>query len=135
MSQNNTARVIGHIEISKTQQKEAANKTSGKPLTRPLSSVLFAANDPEADRPVVQLPSGGHRAIACVRVIPHMNFADVTTVPDAMDKGESRTIRLPLNTPCVGWVKTQTISLVRRQRAEEVQARSAARPLDAILKK
>ena len=99
MSQNNTARVVGHIDLPQ------APRAQGKPKTRPLSSVLGAANNPEADRPVIQLPSGGHRAIASVRVLPHLNFADVRTVPDLTDGGESRTFRVPLNQPIVGWVK------------------------------
>jgi hypothetical protein len=111
MSQN--AAVIRQIDpatlaarLDKPQAQKAAEPE--KIRTRPLSSVLGAANNPEADRPVVRLPSGGHRAIASVRVIPHMGFCDVITVPDLSDGGEARTFRLPLNQPVVGWAKVKS---------------------------
>lgn len=107
MSQNNTARVIGFIEINKPAQ-EKPQGAQRRP--RPLSTVLGAANNPEADRPVVQLPSGGTRAIASVRVIPHTGFVDVTTVADLADGGVARTVRLPMNQPIVGWAKVPSKS-------------------------
>jgi hypothetical protein len=41
-------------------------------------------------------------------MIPHTNMAEIVTVPDLADGGTSRKIRVPMNTPIVGWAKVAT---------------------------
>lgn len=98
MSKFTNAQVVGHIALPA--------QAAPRERTRPLGSVVRSANTPEADRPVVRLPSGGHRAVASVRMIPHQNMCEITTVPDVLDGLKVRSFRLPLNTPVVGWSKT-----------------------------
>lgn len=52
--------------------------------------------------PVIALPSGaGERAIIKIRAIPHTEMVEVTTMPDAMDGGKMRTLRIKASTPIV----------------------------------
>lgn len=51
--------------------------------------------------PVIRLPSGAERAIIKSRAIPHTDMVEVTTLPDAMDGGHMRTLRVKSNTPIV----------------------------------
>lgn len=117
MTQNsNTARVVGFVEISKAQQKEAAQKTGGKSKQKPrnLGSVLGAANSPDSPRPIVLLTSGKERAIEKIVVKENMGMVDVFFVPDCADgmvasddgtlkPATHKSLRLPLNQPIVGW--------------------------------
>lgn len=122
MAQNNTAAVTPAVVVRHIQlPQKPVEQDQGKPApaglrTRPLSSVLGAANNPEADRPVVQLKSGGCRAIARVRINHASGFVGVEFMPDFADgveKDEDGTIRpatrkplmLPMNQPVVGWMK------------------------------
>lgn len=102
MSQN-AARIVGFVDLS--EQKEAPAQKSRR--SRPLSAVLSAANNPDADRPVIKLPSGAERAVSSIRVIPHSNLVEILTVADLADGGQARSLRVPLNTPVVGWAKVK----------------------------
>ena len=95
------ARTVEKQKPAEVQKPVEKTPRKGKPL----SAVLGAINNEAADRPVIVLPSGGERAIASVRVIPHIGFADITTVADLADGGKARTVRVPMNQPIVGWVK------------------------------
>ena len=108
------AKIVGHIELPAQPQ--------GSRRPRTLASVLGAANNPEADRPVVQLKSGGHPAIASARVLPHMNLVEIVTVPDLSDGGKVRALRLPLNQPIVGWVKLPEVKLPEVKPAESAES-------------
>lgn len=98
---SNVARVVGFVALPAVQ-----NRAEQARRNRPLSSVLGKlSSEDSVGTPVVQLPSGASRAVQSVRVIPHTQMAEITTVPDALDGGVSKTIRIPLNTPVVGWNK------------------------------
>lgn len=119
MSQNTAtvpAVIVGHIKLPPKESKPAKVVPSAPPRARALSSVLGAANNPEADRPVVQLKSGDCRAIARVRINHATGYVGVEFMPDFADgieKDEEGNVRpatrkplmLPLNQPVVGWAK------------------------------
>jgi glyoxylate carboligase len=95
-----TARVVGHISLpAQSTQQPTAKKAPRMP------NLATVASQDEAQKPIIRLPSGAVRAIASMRIIPNTNMVEVRTVPDLMDGGVSRTLRVPLNTPLVGFVK------------------------------
>jgi hypothetical protein len=55
-------------------------------------------------RPVVELPSGTRRMVDSARIIPQTNLVEIRTVADLLDGGKVRTLRVPLNTPVMGFL-------------------------------
>ncbi len=97
------AQVVRHIVLAPVAQP-AQSKSQGAPRRR-LGTLKDMESGEAHERPQVRLPSGAVRAVESVRTIPHMGMVEIRTVADLSDGGRSRTLRVPLNTPIVGFAR------------------------------
>jgi hypothetical protein len=98
------AQVVRHIVLAPVAQPAQ----SSKPRRR-LGTLKDMEGGEALERPQVRLPSGVIRAVESVRQIPHMNLVEIRTVADLSDGGKSRTLRVPLNTPIVGFMRMPVV--------------------------
>ncbi len=102
------AQVVRHIVLAPVAQPVQSSKPQGAPRRR-LGTLKDMEGGEALERPQVRLPSGVIRAVESVRQIPHMGMVEIRTVADLSDGGKSRTLRVPLNTPIVGFMRMPVV--------------------------
>ncbi len=99
------AQVVRHIVIAPVAPSAQSSKPQGTPRRR-LGTLKEYAPGEAFERPLVRLPQGGEvRAVESVRHIPHTSMVEIRTVADLGDGGKARSLRIPVNTPIVGFMR------------------------------